>query len=114
MNTKKVIQDLIDALLDKAETEDSLKLWLVRLSSSKMEDGKSWNIRYELEKLLNEIFKEDFVQADPQENKILQVPDKIIQLYDQLLIIKRNFEDQMNASVWKPGATYISRSLSYW
>ncbi|MFP4096037.1 MAG: UvrD-helicase domain-containing protein [Cyclobacteriaceae bacterium] len=97
LNTNKVIQDLIDALLDKAESDAALKAWLVRLSSFKMEDGKSWDIRYELEKLLKEIFKEDFIPPANQNNQVLNVPSQVIQLHDQLLTKKRDFEDKMNA-----------------
>ncbi|MFP4090398.1 MAG: UvrD-helicase domain-containing protein, partial [Cyclobacteriaceae bacterium] len=97
LNTNKVIQDLIDALLGKAESDAALKAWLVRLSSFKMEDGKSWDIRYELEKLLKEIFKEDFIPPANQNNQVLNVPSQVIQLHDQLLTKKRDFEDKMNA-----------------
>lgn len=58
LDTNKVLSQVIDNTLNDIENNENLKNWLIKFSESKIIDGKSWNIKADIEKLARELFNE--------------------------------------------------------
>lgn len=58
LDTNKVLSKVIDNTINDIENNDNLKNWLIKFSESKIVEGKSWNIKSDIEKLASELFNE--------------------------------------------------------
>ncbi|ALI98083.1 UvrD-helicase domain-containing protein [Rufibacter tibetensis] len=95
LNTAKVLEDLTDQLMDKAEHDEFLRNWLVRFSTEQISQGKSWDIRKNLHKLIGEVVKEGFAEQ-AEGLKGLSSDRSVSQRFlNSLSKIKREFEDEM-------------------
>lgn len=66
LDTMGTLQLAIDRVLDKLNEEDKLLSWLVDSIESRIEAGKSWDIRDELQRLGRELFNESYLSASLQ------------------------------------------------
>ncbi|SFG28453.1 UvrD-helicase domain-containing protein [Pontibacter chinhatensis] len=97
LNTARVLEELTDQLMDKAEDDAFLRNWLIRFSAEQISQGKSWDIRKNLHKLIGEVVKEGFV-AQSEGLKHLSSDRTVSQNFlDNLSTIKRNFENAMRS-----------------
>ncbi len=95
LNTARVMAELTDQLMDKAEKDQHLQNWLIRFSSQQLSEGKSWDIRKNLHKLIGEVVKEGFM-AQAEELLALSKNPKSSQAFlDKAREVKRDFEGQM-------------------
>lgn len=60
LDQDKIMQEIIDQIIDDLGKEKELTGWLVDFSFSKVDENKAWNIRPEIEGLAYEVFKESF------------------------------------------------------
>ncbi|MFC6997735.1 UvrD-helicase domain-containing protein [Rufibacter roseus] len=95
LNIAKVLEELTDQLMDNAEKDDFLRNWLVRFSTEQISQGKPWDIRKNLHKLIGEVVKEGF--ADQEEGLKQLSKDRTVsqKFLDSLIKIKRDFEAEM-------------------
>jgi ATP-dependent exoDNAse (exonuclease V) beta subunit len=93
LDQERVLQEIIDQIIDDLGTEEDLRSWLVDFSFSKVDEQKAWNIRPEIESLAGEIFKESFRAVE----SALEKPDS--STFDTLLKTvrqtRRTFENYM-------------------
>ena len=60
LDQDKIMQEIIDQIMDELGKEKELTGWLVDFSFSKVDENRAWNIRPEIEGLAYEVFKESF------------------------------------------------------
>jgi len=60
LDTDTLLNEVINRLMVKAETDKSLLAWLTRYAESLIEKGENWNFRKGIWKLGREIFREEF------------------------------------------------------
>jgi ATP-dependent helicase/nuclease subunit A len=93
LDQDKVMEEIIDQIIDDLGREKELTGWLVDFSFSKVDENKAWNIRPEIESLAGEIFKESFRKvekeiADGERNRFRNLQKKVVET-------KRRFEGFM-------------------
>ena len=57
---KAVLEEVIDQLFMDLDKNVLLKNWLVEFTESKIEENKSWDVRYDIRKLAGQIYNEGF------------------------------------------------------
>ncbi len=60
LDDQMILEYAVEELLDRLDTNNELRGWLINMASAKIEEGKSWNIKNDLLSLGNEVFKEKF------------------------------------------------------
>ena len=60
LDVMKIMNESVDEMLFSLPDNESLKEWLVNFAEAKIQDGKSWNIKYDILNAGREIFKEKF------------------------------------------------------
>ena len=60
MDNDKVLSELTEILYQRLDNEENLLNWFVKFAFYKIDEGKSWDFREEVQKLAKEIFKEEF------------------------------------------------------
>jgi len=94
LDTDKVIFDLTDLLYQKINDDKDLKNWLINFAFFKVDDGKSWDFRNEIQKLAKEIFREQFqaITDDKETTDYKSIRD----YYDELIKVKNTFVKNMS------------------
>ncbi|MCD4793534.1 MAG: UvrD-helicase domain-containing protein [Bacteroidales bacterium] len=96
MDNDKVINDLTEMLYNSISENKDLQKWLIKFAEFKINEGKNWDFRAEINALSQEIFKEKFQslfldKKDADDEKKL-ISDFLNSLYS----IKKSFESKMN------------------
>jgi ATP-dependent exoDNAse (exonuclease V) beta subunit len=66
LNQNEILAKVIDELLLELDDNKELQEWLSDLASDKIEKGNKWDFKDDIQKLANEIFKEEFKAFDKQ------------------------------------------------
>ncbi len=103
-------QDIIDQLIEGVGDDRDLTSWLVDFSFTKVDENKSWNIRPQIEKLANEVFKESFQQYQKDLESI--EPKRFKQFLDSLSKIKNQMEGFMVSGAKKAKKLMESHGLA--
>ncbi len=119
LDTEKVLSEITELLYKQIDTDKSLRDWLIHFANYKMDEGKNWDFRSEINKLAREIFKEEFETGDADEDEEAQY-EAISANFESLNNIKLSFEKQM-AEIGKdakkiianPIGTSLGRNISY-
>lgn len=81
-----VLERLVDRLMEKVGSDQSLKSWLVEYATEQIQNGGNWDIRKGIQTLGKEIFTESFKahratfqQAMDQENFIKELKKQLLQ-----------------------------------
>lgn len=83
MDEEKVLELAVEKLLEKVGKDKYLTEWLLDFGKVKLSEGKSWDVKFDIQKLSSQILKEDFKKIAPylfQEN----FQEKLFALKDQL------------------------------
>jgi ATP-dependent exoDNAse (exonuclease V) beta subunit len=94
LDTEKVLGDLTELLYKQIDTDKDLRTWLIHFANFKMDEGKNWDFRLEINKLAREIFKEQFDSDSSEVNENHEF-EFILKYFDQLKAIRINFEESM-------------------
>ncbi|MDF1547616.1 MAG: UvrD-helicase domain-containing protein [Bacteroidales bacterium] len=94
LDTQKVLSDITEMLYKQIDTDKNLREWLIHFANYKMDEGKNWDFRTEINKLAREIFKEQF-QTFGEENSEDEF-EHLLTYFNQLNKIKQAFEEQMS------------------
>lgn len=73
-----VLERLVDRLLYKVGEDKSLHRWLVDFADEKIREGKSWDIRSNINQLGSQIFQEDFKKHQHEIRAFLKDPQNIL------------------------------------
>jgi ATP-dependent exoDNAse (exonuclease V) beta subunit len=67
IETEEILDKAIDDLLSRLDSKEDKQLfdWLMRLTTNQIEEGKKWNLKYQLRILAQELFKENFKKKFP-------------------------------------------------
>ncbi len=60
IETRQVLQYAVDSLIDSLNDNPTLLNWMMDFSENRILEGKSWDIKYDLQNLGSEVFKEEF------------------------------------------------------
>ena len=74
LNQNEILAKVIDELLLELDDNKKLQDWLSDFASDKIEKGSKWDFKDDIQKLANEIFKEEFKAFDKQ--LIVKMSDK--------------------------------------
>src|SRR5690554_6218788 len=72
-----VLERLVDRLMIKLAEDRGLRQWLIEFADEKIREGKSWDIRWDINKLGKQIFQEDFKKHQHSIAEFLKEPDNI-------------------------------------
>ncbi|MBN1250596.1 MAG: UvrD-helicase domain-containing protein [Bacteroidales bacterium] len=97
LDTDKVIFELTDLLYKKINDDQNLKNWLINFAFYKVDVGKNWDFRSEIQKLAKEIFREQFqaLNEDKENSKHADYQD-ITNYYNELIKIRNSFAKNMS------------------
>lgn len=73
-----VLERLVDRLIFKVGEDKSLHRWLVDFADEKIREGKSWDIRWNINNLGAQIFQEDFKKYQYEIKGFLKEPENIL------------------------------------
>ncbi len=94
LDSEKVLADLTDMLYRQIDVDDDLRNYLIHFANFKMNEGKNWDFRAEINKLAREIFKEQFHITDNQNEKENEY-EYILDYFNKIEEIKNSFEQKM-------------------
>ncbi|MBI5218954.1 MAG: UvrD-helicase domain-containing protein [Bacteroidia bacterium] len=98
MDESGVLTEVVDKLISDIENDEELKKWLMRYAQEKVEEGKSWNLTYEISKLAKEIFKEEFKTFDKELIKKIQNKKFLDNFIQSLYAIQSAFEAHLQGT----------------
>ncbi len=91
----KVLEEIIDQIIEELGRENEITSWLVDFSFSKVDENKTWNIRPEIESLAGEILKESFRDVEKELGKADK--NKFAKLQNLVKKSRKKFEEFMNS-----------------
>lgn len=95
LDESKVLEQAVDNLFLETDSDEELRKWLVQFAGTKIEDGRSWNFKYDLLQLGGEIFKESFKEFSENIIKKIEDRDFLNNYRDGLYKIKSSFESDL-------------------
>lgn len=97
LDSNYVLLKAVDKVMVEMKENAELKRWLGELMESRVEDGQSWNIKYRMTALGEELFKEDYMQLDS--GVLSKFSDKgFLQRYREFLKkTVRDYEEELSA-----------------
>ncbi|MCF6367104.1 MAG: UvrD-helicase domain-containing protein [Bacteroidales bacterium] len=96
LDTDKVINDLTELLYNSISENKHLQNWLITFAEHKINEGRNWDFREEINTLSKEIFKEKFQELYFDKFNVEDEREKLNKLKESLLSIKNKFEKKMN------------------
>ncbi|WP_075590130.1 UvrD-helicase domain-containing protein [Labilibacter marinus] len=111
LNTPKILQKAVDHLLMKVDLPEyaHLKEWLVQFAEQKLNQGKSWNLSSDLNKLGSEIFNELFQLESRDILEVISDKEKMQDYLNQIQAIIKDFEGKIKA-FGEEGSEAITKS----
>lgn len=79
-----VLERLVDRLMFKVVEDKNLHRWLVDFADEKIREGKSWDIRWNINNLGSQIFQEDFKKHQHEIRAFLKEPENILAFRSRL------------------------------
>lgn len=99
LDTDKVLSEAVDAMLSELDNTDNKQLldWLLRYSEDKVENGKSWNIRNDIQALSREVFKENYKAFGDEIQEYISDKTTLSAYIKKLTVIRKEFESSLKA-----------------
>lgn len=102
MDEKKLLQDAVDLLLDRLDESDTqVTQAVIDFAETKIEDGKSWNVEFEIKKLGEQLFKEDALPYVKQLGlvKLDEMRSVKAALYNQMALFENSLQKEGQAAL---------------
>jgi ATP-dependent exoDNAse (exonuclease V) beta subunit len=96
LDQPKVLDALIDGLMEQVGQDKQLTTWLTQFSEEQLDEGKSWDIRRSIRSLAGEIFSEGFKQHEPELQKLATEKNALSKLLGQLKKVRQDYETKMD------------------
>lgn len=96
LDQDKILEEAVNRLLDKLESEDKLVKWLVQYIDSRISEGKSWVVKSELQNLGKSLFKEDLIENLPVMEPLINDENTISAYRDVLHSIVTGYEKKLS------------------
>ncbi len=99
LDLDKVMQQVVDDMLLRVGEDDkkSLKKWLTQFASERVENGESWDVRKEINKLSAQVLKDDFKPYSKEVLKLGENPAFFTELKKELDKIRYSFENTLKS-----------------
>ncbi len=97
LDNEKILSEATDNLFAKIGENENTKKWLLEFAEEKIKDGKSWNLKNEIQKLGYEIFKEEFLMLSDTIYQKINNKKFLKDYYKELMEIKAVFEKYMKS-----------------
>lgn len=95
LETEPALQFAIDNLLEEIEEGSDLLNWLIEFSEKRIEEGKVWDIKKELESLGSEVFKENFAEVSGEVYASVNNKSQLLSFKKYLIELSREFENSI-------------------
>lgn len=95
LNEKRVLEKGVNILFKDLDNNPDLVQWLIEFSQSKIEEGKSWDLKREILKLSSQIFKEEFKSIDKELLSKIQDKKFIKSYLEKIEKVEKNFKTQI-------------------
>ena len=86
-----ILKNAVDDMLANIGSDDALKNWITEYARERVDDGKSWNLKNDILKLAEEIFKENFKLLTQEERDKLRNRELLKNYVQELKSIKADF-----------------------
>jgi ATP-dependent exoDNAse (exonuclease V) beta subunit len=90
-----ILSAAIDAMIASANENPLLKNWLTSYAMSNIDDEKSWNLKYGITKLADELFKEKFKILSENERSNLENKTFLLEYIEKIKSISSTFENKL-------------------
>lgn len=90
-----MLERLVDRLIFKVGEDKSLHRWLVDFADEKIREGKSWDIRWNINNLGAQIFQEDFKKYQHEIKGFLKEPENILAFRTRLFEGRRVIQNRI-------------------
>jgi ATP-dependent helicase/nuclease subunit A len=90
-----ILKHAVDDMLEGIGNDDRLRSWITDYSLSRIEDGKSWNLKDDIIKLAEEIFREKFKLLSADEMSKLKDREYLLSYVNELKKLKSDFEKEL-------------------
>lgn len=91
-----ILRHAIDDMLADISNDEALKNWITEYARVRVEEGKSWNLKDDMLKLAEEIFKEDFKLLSNEERDKLRKRELLTDYVNELKSIMSDFAVKLN------------------
>lgn len=96
LDVQKVLDFAIDQLMLDVSEDKGLAAWLIEFSESRMDDGKSWDIRKEINKLGYQLFSEEFKKYEAELLQIARDRNYLKEYYKDVEKVKSDFANKLS------------------
>jgi len=90
-----ILSSAVDEMISSAVDDTKLKDWLITYAMSNIDDEKSWNLKSEIIKLGEELFKEKFKILSADERSNLENKKFLLAYIEKVKAVSSSFEKQM-------------------
>jgi hypothetical protein len=95
IETRPVLQYAVDSLIDSLNDNQALLNWMLDFSENRIQEGKPWDFKNDLENLGGEVFKEEFSSGSDAIYKVIGDKEKLNDFRVSLYKITTGFENQL-------------------
>ena len=96
LDNSRVLDKVIDRILEETETNAELRKWLMRYADSRIRDGQSWSFRKDIGRLGEQVFSETFMQFRQEMTRKLSDKAFMNDYLSSLYALKSKFENEMS------------------
>lgn len=90
-----ILRHAVDDMLANIGNDNALKNWITEYARIRVEDGKSWNLKEDIMKLAEEIFKEKFKLLSQEERDKLRNRELLLNYVKELKSLKSDFAKKL-------------------
>lgn len=95
LDQQKVLDEVIDMVLEDIGTDKQLTNWLIRFAEDKVDQGKNWDFRNDIKQLAKEIFQEHYKAFEKDIITAADQKDFVPQLLVKLQSIINTYQNAM-------------------
>lgn len=95
LDNRGVLLKVIDSLIEEAGRNDDLRSWLIRYAETRIREGLSWNIKNDIGRLGEEVFKETYLEFRDELSQKMSDRGFMNQYIASLHSVRKSFEERM-------------------
>jgi len=92
LNSNEILKRATENLLKNISENKDLEIWITNFAKDKIRNGKTWNLKNDINELAKEIFKENFLSLDEEKLKVLKDKNLLRNYQKKVKKFKDNFE----------------------
>jgi len=107
-----ILSTAVDDMISSASSDAQLKNWLITYAMSNIDDEKSWNLKNNIVKLGEELFKEKFKILSVEERSKLEDKKFLLEYIEKIKTVSRTFEKKLTDFGRRASEIYARYGLS--